>query len=293
MIPLNDPILDRYAALAGPKVEQVCTQWRIPKEIGRDIAKLALFDIILFIGRCSSQFGFNLLRALDNSGSMAFDGNGERIKDLRVILSRAVHSAMLFDEDGISIRFINDWEGMNPRGFDNIRSEHDLDELMKDVKFRGITPLGRQLRTKVVDDLVVGRARSGQLKKPVLIITITDGQPTEKNNETHDAILYAITELSRMPKYGRGAVSFQFAQVGDDPDATRFLASLDSDPQIGSLVDCTSSEVSPQIRTWIGLSHISLDFENEQKEMMNSNPPVELTPDLWVCMKKPCSTSTY
>ena len=25
------------------------------------------------------------------------------------------------------------------------------------------------------------------------------------------------------------------------------------------------------------------DFENEQEQMMKSNPPVDLTPDLWVC----------
>ena len=29
-------------------------------------------------------------------------------------------------------------------------------------------------------------------------------------------------------------------------------------------------------------ARIQTDFENEQVEMMKSNPPVDLTPDLWV-----------
>ncbi len=56
MIPLNDPRLDRYAALAPAKVDQMCSQWQIPMEVGRDLVKLALFDIILYIGKCGSFF---------------------------------------------------------------------------------------------------------------------------------------------------------------------------------------------------------------------------------------------
>ena len=51
MIPINDSRLDRYAAQAPAKVEQLCRQWRIPLEVGRDLVKLALFDVILYIGK--------------------------------------------------------------------------------------------------------------------------------------------------------------------------------------------------------------------------------------------------
>jgi len=51
MIPLNDPRLDRIASQAPAKVEQLCRQWGIPLEVGRDLVKLALFDIILYIGK--------------------------------------------------------------------------------------------------------------------------------------------------------------------------------------------------------------------------------------------------
>lgn len=41
---------------------------------------------------------------VDDSGSMQFEENGERIDDLKLILSRVVQAATLFDDDGISIR---------------------------------------------------------------------------------------------------------------------------------------------------------------------------------------------
>jgi hypothetical protein len=47
--------------------------------------RLALYDIIIYI---------------DDSGSMAFEEQGERIKDLELILQRVAFAATLFDEDG-------------------------------------------------------------------------------------------------------------------------------------------------------------------------------------------------
>lgn len=50
MIPFNDQRLDRYAAVAPAKVQQYCNRFHIPIEVGRDLVKLALFDIVLYIG---------------------------------------------------------------------------------------------------------------------------------------------------------------------------------------------------------------------------------------------------
>ena len=43
----------------------------------------------------------------DDSTSMKYADNGERIKDLEVILERVTEVATLFDHDGLSIRAIN------------------------------------------------------------------------------------------------------------------------------------------------------------------------------------------
>jgi hypothetical protein len=42
------------------------------------------------------------------------------------------------------------------------------------------------------------------------------------------------------------------------------LGKLDNDPTVGRMVDCTSN------------------YENESAEMARANPPVELTPDVWI-----------
>ncbi|KAA6408511.1 MAG: transcription factor [Lasallia pustulata] len=238
----NDPRLDQWANRAASQVEQLCAQWRVPKEVGQGLVKLALFDIILYI---------------DDSGSMQFDEGGERIKDLKLILARVAYAASLFDDDGVSIRFMN-----SSRQDDNVRSEPQIEAIVDSVGFKGLTPMGTSLQNKVLAPMVIKPAKEGTLRKPVLVITITDGQPAgEAQTALFDTIRNAATELGRT-RYGPGAVSFQFAQVGNDQQATAFLAKLDNDPEVGSLVDCTSN------------------YENEQVEMMKFNQ--DLTPELWL-----------
>lgn len=48
----------------------LAARWRMPVELALDLSSLALYDIILFA---------------DDSGSMAFEENGERIDDLKLI----------------------------------------------------------------------------------------------------------------------------------------------------------------------------------------------------------------
>jgi len=181
---------------------------------------------------------------------MLIDQAGDRIEDLKLILSRVAYAASLFDENGINVRFMNTQRKKfeRPDGKfddDEVKSQAHVERLMQLVSFSGLTPMGTQLRAKVIEPLVVGPARNNQLQKPVLIIAITDGQPAgEPQGAVFDAIRYASTELSRNPRYGPGAVSFEFAQVGDDMKAREFLAKLDSDPSIGHMVDCTSSKLT-------------------------------------------------
>lgn len=71
------------------------------------------------------------------------------------------------------------------------------------------------------------------MRKPLLIISITDGQPAGENaNALIETVQYAVQAAQRS-QYGKGAVAFQFAQVGNDQKATEFLAKLDNDPMVG------------------------------------------------------------
>lgn len=230
---------------AGSQVQTLAAQWRVNPEIAQDIVKLALYDVILYV---------------DDSGSMAFEENGERIDDLKLIINRVAFAAGLFDDDGIQVRFMNSNEQGN-----GIRNQQQVEELISRIRFQGLTPMGRELQNKVLAPLVLGPARSGQLRKPVLVIIITDGQPTgESQRDISNLIKTASDELQRSQRYGKGAVAFQFAQVGNDLKAREFLKQLDEDRTIGDIIDCTSN------------------FEVEQDEMSRAVPPVNLTPELWL-----------
>lgn len=66
---------------------------------------------------------------------MQFEENGERIDDLKLILNRVVQAATLFDDDGISIRFMN--TNLPPGMGDNVTSEHQIQSIMNSVKYSG------------------------------------------------------------------------------------------------------------------------------------------------------------
>ena len=48
----------------------------------------------------------------------------------------------------------------------------------------GLTPLGTALDRKVLQPMVLGQARSQSMQKPVLVICITDGEPTGEPKDT-------------------------------------------------------------------------------------------------------------
>lgn len=179
---------------------------------------------------------------------MQFEEEGSRIKDLRLILERVAFAATLFDDDGISVRFMN--TDPPPNMMEGIRGEQQIEALMRSVSFKGLTPMGSKLRQKVIDGIVLQKAAQGGLRKPILVITITDGQPAgEPQNAVFDTIRYAFDTLrQRYPQYGAGGLAFEFAQVGNDEAARAFLGKLDEEPTIGPMVDCTSSKFSIPIQ---------------------------------------------
>lgn len=165
---------------------------------------------------------------------MAFEEQGERIKDLRLILERVAFAATLFDADGINIRFMN--TNLPPGAGDHIAQVGQIEKLMQGVQFKGLTPMGTSLEKKVIDDLIQ-KSRAGQFRKPVLVIAVTDGQPAgEPQGKVTEVINKAVQSLPP------GGIAFQFAQVGNDQTARAFLGKLDEDPQLDRFIDCTSSK---------------------------------------------------
>lgn len=49
--PPGSPAIDEIAHRATERVSQLCSRWRLPWEVGCDLAKLGLYDVVLYIGQ--------------------------------------------------------------------------------------------------------------------------------------------------------------------------------------------------------------------------------------------------
>lgn len=98
------------------------------------------------------------------------------------------------------------------------------------VQFNGMTPLGTNLNQKVIQPFLMGGIQTRNLSKPILVIIITDGEPTGEPKTTVAQVIKNAKNMAMSSPYGPGAIAFEFAQVGKDQAAQAFLAQLDKDP---------------------------------------------------------------
>jgi hypothetical protein len=68
-----------------------------------------------------------------------------------------------------------------------VSSEQAALQLLQQIKYSGLTPLGTSMDQKILQPLVLGPAQQNRLQKPVLIIAIT-GQCRPPS--THNAPLF-------------------------------------------------------------------------------------------------------
>ncbi|WOO81659.1 uncharacterized protein LOC62_03G005182 [Vanrija pseudolonga] len=247
----KDKDLDAIARrlVATNTIGNISQRLRVPLTLGVDLAKVALYDVVLLC---------------DDSMSMKAHQGGARIEELKSILAHITAACTLLDEDGIAVRFFNS----NVEG-NNIKAESQVGELVDRAKNTSGTPMGTSLDEKVLKPLLVKPAKSliKKLKKPLLIIVITDGAPYGekgvKNNRDKlpQVVRQTAAEMAKT-KYGASAVAYQFAQVGDDEKAREFLSWLDEDPEIGGYIDQT------------------MGFEYEQDQMAKQG--AELSREVWL-----------
>jgi hypothetical protein len=66
----NPQALDQIAQRVAQSgsLQQLASAWKLPVELAADLVKISLFDVVVLV---------------DDSGSMSFEQNGERIEDLK------------------------------------------------------------------------------------------------------------------------------------------------------------------------------------------------------------------
>jgi hypothetical protein len=222
-------------------------QWGIPTiDIATDLSVLCLYDIVLFADDSSSM----------NTQEPSED-HMSRWQLMKEVVKTIGFWATLMDEDGIVIRFFNsDVQG------NRVGDVKAVETIFHSVHPRGSTPMGDMLQTKVLESCVTPFLKSGNLEKPVLVITITDGNPDHR-----DSVVQAIMgarQAAASSKYGDMAVAFSFAQIGCDTVARDWLAELDVHPVVGRHIDCTS------------------EYSMEKVECEMKHPGVPFTETTWL-----------
>ncbi|KAL9938343.1 hypothetical protein V8E36_002966 [Tilletia maclaganii] len=116
------------------------------------------------------------------------------------------------------------------------------------------TPMGDSLEDKILEKEFYPKLKKQTLRKPVLIIVIGDGQPTGESPDKFRREIKEAKKKAQKSKYGEDAISIQVAVVGNDSGARDWLEALDSDKDVGGLVDVCSDILieSAQVRRATG-----------------------------------------
>ncbi|EWZ79185.1 hypothetical protein FOXG_14046 [Fusarium oxysporum f. sp. lycopersici 4287] len=171
---------------------------------------------------------FDTIFVIDDSGSMA--GQWGEVQEA---LSTIAPICTSHDPDGIDVYFLNHRSpaigtGVQaPGGYFQIRDANQVQHLFKSVRPCGATPTGSRLHSilKPYVAHLSRRAANVDSTKPVNIIVITDGSPSD---DPESIIVHHAKKLDQIEAPPH-QVGIQFFQVGNDFGATKALRKLDDD----------------------------------------------------------------
>ncbi|VUC20047.1 unnamed protein product [Clonostachys rosea] len=173
---------------------------------------------------------FDTIFLIDDSYSMT----GSRWEEVGQVLKNIVPICTKRDKDGIDLYFINHMsshrgdasEGKADGGYYNITNPDTVTRVFNSTRPNGWTPTGQRLRSILKPYLAkLDKADDPESVKPINIIVITDGVPTD---DPESVIVQAARKLDALdaPLYQAG---IQFFQVGNEPSASQALKALDDD----------------------------------------------------------------
>jgi uncharacterized protein YegL len=158
---------------------------------------------------------FDTIFLIDDSGSMA----GRSWREVEEALKLITPICASHDADGIDIYFLN---RPDSRQYMNVSRASTVVEIFQTVRPYGGTPTGQKLNS-ILKPYLQRYEASPNTTKPVNIIVITDGAPTD---DVESPIIAAAKKLDRL-EAPAWQVGIQFFQVGKDPGAREHLKQLD------------------------------------------------------------------
>lgn len=161
---------------------------------------------------------FDTIFLIDDSGSMAGSSWRQTSDALRTILPICT----AHDKDGVDVHFLN--TPTSPT-FSGLKNPADVERVFSRVRPRGATPTGTRLLALLKPYLLKLERVGPDAVKPINIIVITDGAPTD---DVESVIVSTAKKLDKLdvPAW---QVGIQFFQVGNEPGAAAALKELDDD----------------------------------------------------------------
>jgi uncharacterized protein YegL len=158
---------------------------------------------------------FDTVFLIDDSGSMAGRSWRETGKALETITPICTQR----DADGIDIYFLNHPDSSI---YKNVTLASTVIEIFQTVRPNKSTPTGQRLN-KILKPYLQRYEKNPETTKPINIIVITDGEPTD---DVESPIIAAAKKLDKLdaPPW---QVGIQFFQVGKEPGAREHLKQLD------------------------------------------------------------------
>ncbi|EIN08708.1 hypothetical protein PUNSTDRAFT_143447 [Punctularia strigosozonata HHB-11173 SS5] len=182
----------------------------------------------------------------DDSGSMETPDcltmtRFERLRQVVWHIAR-VANRLIPEDMGVHLRFINHPSSSDHDDLSATRAR----TIVNAVHPTGGTALGTELESRILQPLVydvLDDPRGARLKRPLLVCTITDGAPTDRNRDAFkDAILRCKRRIVQAG-YDSKTVIFSISHIGQDPEAVRFVGSLRRDKEIKDVIYCTSDSL--------------------------------------------------
>lgn len=224
----DDPFLESVAEKAASLREDPSNPLRTDDDI-RNLTKLALYQPVLYC---------------DDSGSM---GHGSRAEDQRELVRRIARIAtrLVPDGYGASLQFIN-----HVRELDDNLGADEVEEIVAQVDPSSSTPIGTNLKTKILDPLVynVLSAPGGKLKRPILVCCITDGRPSDEATDMFRKNILRCRAFVENKNYKGTAVRFMISQIGNDQQAGEFLNTLRGDATLEEILYVTAQRLDDEYK---------------------------------------------
>ncbi|KAI2619927.1 hypothetical protein GGR54DRAFT_601838 [Hypoxylon sp. NC1633] len=249
IFPRGNPYVKQVAKKAAEMVNEPKNALRAPAQIDM-LAKLALYQPVFYLDDSMSMW-----EDYEGTPTNRWPPQVEIVKKMSEIATRADPL-----DRGSHVRFIN----ADTPNHNNLSSDSIEEMLTAFPRGTGWTPIGTMLRKHVLDQLVYKDLDAGTLiKRPFLIICITDGFPTaekamdggaqakadpEYRNEDSDRFRKEIRRLVMELEnkgYNKEVVRFSISRIGnitdsdDKREADRFWDGLQSDDVVPDVLYMT------------------------------------------------------